>query len=94
MQAGSDSRPIRRCDKFRSDDNRLSEPKTFLGSCLAAPSGASACRTNDRCRRKRSFDAARLYREDAFAVGTSVAGRPPHRSGRADFPHPAPTSGV
>jgi hypothetical protein len=32
--------------------------------------------------------------EDAFAVGTSVAGRPPHRSGRADFPHPALTSGV
>jgi outer membrane receptor protein involved in Fe transport len=30
----------------------------------------------------------------AFAVGTSVAGRPPHRSGRAGFPHPAPTSGV
>jgi len=30
----------------------------------------------------------------AFAVGTSVAGRPPHRSGRAGFPHPAPTLGV
>ena len=30
----------------------------------------------------------------AFAVGTSVAGRPPHRSGRAGFPHPAPTSGA
>jgi hypothetical protein len=28
-----------------------------------------------------------------FAVGTSVSGRPPHRSGRAGFPHPAPTSG-
>ncbi len=32
--------------------------------------------------------------ENAFAVGTSVTGRPPHRSGRAGFPHPAPTSGV
>ena len=31
---------------------------------------------------------------DAFAVGTSVTGRPPHRSGRAGFPHPALTSGV
>jgi hypothetical protein len=30
----------------------------------------------------------------AFAVGTSVTGCPPHRSGRAGFPHPAPTSGV
>jgi hypothetical protein len=29
-----------------------------------------------------------------FAVGTSIAGRPPHRSGRARFEHPAPTSGV
>jgi len=31
---------------------------------------------------------------DACAVRTSVAGRPPHRSRRAGFPHPAPTSGV
>jgi hypothetical protein len=30
----------------------------------------------------------------SFAVGTSIAGRPPHRSGRARFEHPAPTSGV
>jgi hypothetical protein len=28
---------------------------------------------------------------DKFAVGTSIAGRPPHRSGRARFEHPAPT---
>jgi hypothetical protein len=26
-----------------------------------------------------------------FAVGTAVAGRPPHRSTRAAFPHVAPT---
>src|ERR1700730_3707498 len=38
----------------------------------------------------------RLSVEDAlaFAVGTLIAERPPHRSGRAGFPHPAPTSGV
>ncbi len=29
-----------------------------------------------------------------IAVGTPIAGRPPHRSGRAAFPHPVPTSGV
>src|SRR5271169_2137744 len=29
-----------------------------------------------------------------IAVGTPIAGRPPHRSGRARFRHPAPTSGV
>ena len=29
-----------------------------------------------------------------FAVGTLIAERPPHRSGRAGFPHPAPTLGV
>ena len=28
-----------------------------------------------------------------IAVGTALASRPPHRSGRADFPHPAPASG-
>src|SRR5271155_984502 len=28
-----------------------------------------------------------------IAVGTPIAGRPPHRSGRARFRHPAPTSG-
>ena len=27
------------------------------------------------------------------AVGTALAGRPPHRSGREELPHPAPTSG-
>jgi hypothetical protein len=27
------------------------------------------------------------------AVGTALTGRPPRRSGRADFPHPAPRSG-
>src|SRR5690606_37394249 len=26
-----------------------------------------------------------------FAVGTLITERPPHRSGRAEFPHPAPT---
>ena len=35
-----------------------------------------------------------LFQQNPFAVGTTVAGRPPHRSGRAGFPHPAPTSGV
>lgn len=29
-----------------------------------------------------------------IAVGTLIAERPPHRSGRAAFPHPAPTSGA
>ena len=29
-----------------------------------------------------------------IAVGTPIAGRPPHRSGQARFRHPAPTSGV
>src|SRR5271157_2020241 len=29
-----------------------------------------------------------------IAVGTLIAGRPPHRSGQARFRHPAPTSGV
>jgi hypothetical protein len=30
----------------------------------------------------------------AFAVGTAITDRPPPRSGRAGFPHSAPTSGV
>ena len=30
----------------------------------------------------------------AFAVGTLITERPPHRSTRAAFPHVAPTSGV
>src|SRR5262249_37662091 len=29
-----------------------------------------------------------------FAVGTAIAGRPPHRSGLAQLRHPAPTLGV
>jgi hypothetical protein len=29
-----------------------------------------------------------------FAVGTAIAGRPPHRSGRAQLRHPAPTLGA
>jgi hypothetical protein len=29
-----------------------------------------------------------------FAVGMPIAGRPPHRSVQAEFPHTAPTSGV
>ena len=32
--------------------------------------------------------------EFAFAVGTLIAERPPHRSVRAGFPHTAPTLGV
>jgi len=32
--------------------------------------------------------------QQAIAVGTLVTERPPHRSGRAGFPHPAPTVGV
>jgi ubiquinone/menaquinone biosynthesis C-methylase UbiE len=38
-----------------------------------------------------SFDACRIDR--VVAVGTSIAGGPPHRSVRAAFPHTAPTSG-
>src|SRR5215213_9431481 len=30
----------------------------------------------------------------AVAVGTALWGRPPHRSGRAELPHPALTSGA
>jgi len=30
----------------------------------------------------------------AFAVGTLISERPPHRTGRAQFGHPAPTLGV
>jgi len=30
----------------------------------------------------------------AFAVGTIIADRPPHRSVQAEFPHTALTSGV
>jgi hypothetical protein len=40
------------------------------------------------------FDLIVMARTNPFAVGTSVTARPPHRSGRAGFPHPAPTSGV
>jgi len=32
--------------------------------------------------------------EIKIAVGTHIAMRPPHKTGRAAFPHPAPTSGV
>jgi hypothetical protein len=32
--------------------------------------------------------------EMRIAVGTHIAMRPPHKTGRAAFPHPAPTSGV
>ncbi len=31
---------------------------------------------------------------ERIAVGTSITGRPPHRSVRAGFPHTAPTLGV
>jgi hypothetical protein len=31
---------------------------------------------------------------ERIAVGTPITERPPHRSGRAGLPHPAPTSGV
>lgn len=33
------------------------------------------------------------YTHGKVAVGTIIADHPPHRSGRAVFPHPAPTSG-
>ena len=33
------------------------------------------------------------WRTAIVAVGTPVTGRPPHRTGRAAFPHTAPTSG-
>jgi transposase len=42
-------------------------------------------------------DAAVVRSEDdnpGFAVGTPIAGRPPHRSERARFRHSAPTLGV
>jgi hypothetical protein len=29
-----------------------------------------------------------------IAVGTHISMRPPHKAGRAAFPHPAPTLGV
>ena len=35
-----------------------------------------------------------VARQFAFAVGTRVTSRPPHRSVRAACPHTAPTSGV
>jgi thiol-disulfide isomerase/thioredoxin len=38
------------------------------------------------------FEGAEVSTFDRIAVGTSVAGRPPHRSRRAEFPHRAPTS--
>ena len=34
-----------------------------------------------------------LHRVYRVAVGTDLTARPPHRSGRADFPHPALASG-
>jgi hypothetical protein len=37
---------------------------------------------------------ARSERGIEIAVGTHIAMRPPHKTGRAAFPHPAPTSGV
>jgi hypothetical protein len=36
----------------------------------------------------------RRAKPQAFAVGTAITGRPPHRSGLARLRHPAPTSGV
>jgi len=39
-------------------------------------------------------DAAVAFRHLAFAVGTPIAERPPHRSVQAEFPHTAPTLGV
>ena len=41
----------------------------------------------------RAADVGGPCRAGAVAVGTALAGRPPHRSQRADFPHWAPTSG-
>jgi hypothetical protein len=44
--------------------------------------------TNESCQ------ALLPHGEIRIAVGTHIAMRPPHRTGRAAFPHPAPTSGV
>jgi len=46
-----------------------------------------------------SFSASPSLRDQkqlhcAVAVGTALAGRPPHRSGHEALPHPAPTSGM
>jgi len=35
-----------------------------------------------------------LLAAGAIAVGMPVTGHPPHRTGRAAFPHPAPTLDV
>jgi chemotaxis response regulator CheB len=50
-----------------------------------------ARRAAKRPRKKRTRPEPRQY--TVIAVGTSITGRPPHRSVRADFPHTAPTSG-
>ena len=42
----------------------------------------------------RGICSSKMSSERYIAVGTPVAGRPPHRSGQARFRHPAPTSGV
>ena len=42
-----------------------------------------------------SLECARIGKNDRpIAVGTSLSGRPPRRSGRAQLRHPAPTVGV
>jgi drug/metabolite transporter (DMT)-like permease len=51
--------------------------------------GAERSGTHTYCDATWTFD-----RQNGIAVGTSITGRPPHRSVRADFPHTAPTSGV
>jgi hypothetical protein len=35
-----------------------------------------------------------VWRGDRIAVGMPITGHPPHRTGRAAFPHPAPTLDV
>jgi len=38
--------------------------------------------------------ARRSFGEITIAVGTHIATRPPHKTGRAALPHPASTSGI
>jgi hypothetical protein len=44
--------------------------------------------------RAATLRAGRDRGEIEIAVGTHIAMRPPHKTGRAAFPHPASTSGV
>jgi len=81
---------------------RLSVPTVHRANerCRSAwPScGADEVGSAHRCVRTRSLHRLRGMSPAALhhrrvAVGTPVTRRPPHRSGRAALPHPAPTSG-